>query len=117
MKKMMIAMVSVLFITAISLEAAADDTRYQTAEAQAWADGGVVITQIAASYNQPEFFRNVVVGFHVDGRVVIFKVFADAAILTDRVKTAITRELRVAFHSFNHGQMRMRVAFFPRTNR
>lgn len=115
MKKMMLAMVSVLFITVFSLEAAADDTRRQTAEAQAWADGGVVITQIAASYNQPEFFRNVVVGFHVDGRVVTFRVFADAAVLTDRVKTAITRELRVAFRSFNHGRMRVEVAFFPRT--
>ncbi len=90
----------------------ADAEPMPAAEAQLWADHAVGLSQAVADQN-PDRYPGMVVGVQVNGRTAVFKIFADSAILTDEVRAAITRELRVAFRVYARGY-RLQVQFFPR---
>lgn len=106
-----------LFVSAVlstTVVAQADEpTHEESVSALRLADNAVVATQVAMSFGNREFFRNVTVGVRLDGRKLIFKVYGQPDVLTERFRTAITNELRREIGRYIRGY-RMEVVFIPR---
>lgn len=106
-----------MFVSAVlsttSLAQADEPTHEESVNALHLADNAVVATQVAMSFGNREFFRNVTVSVRLDGRKLIFKVYGTPDVLTERFRAAITAELRHEIGRYIRGY-RMEVVFIPR---